>query len=471
MNFDPQKWSALFAPAGYSEVYWEDSRSLSIRIEESRLAGIKVVDDRGMGLRYLFPPAGGANCKTLFTSLNGWDFESAKNASARILESGRRLAGGQKASAPGRGTREGRDWKIDFRRLPVMEQSDDVSWERKAGRLQDLDRLVRDRFPYIRQVSIRYQENVLKTGLINSDGDYCGQEGTATTFLVEVVAEKEGVRQSGYESSGAWKGWEYLSEIEPEKLALRAARRAVSKLSAKPAPAGEMPVILSGSAGGTFIHEAIGHSLEADHIQEGTSPAYAGKIGQKVAPQQVTIIDDPTLPFGRGSYAFDGEGVAARPTTLVENGVLKDYLFDRRTAYAAGRASNGHGRREAYHCVPIPRMSNLYMAPGRADPRRMIAALDKGFLVTHMGAGQVNTATGEFVFEVDEGFLIERGKVAGMLRDASLLGLSGEVLNNIGALGRDIGWAVGVCGKSAQHVPVADGIPTMRLSKMVVGGK
>jgi TldD protein len=190
-----------------------------------------------------------------------------------------------------------------------------------------------------------------------------------------------------------------------------------------------------------------------------------------VAPDFLTIIDDPTLPFYRGSYSFDDEGVPAAPTRLVENGVLKTYLYDRVTAGKDGAAPNAHGRRESYHHRPIPRMGNLYIAPGDDDPAEILSSLKRGLYVTRMGGGQVNTATGEFMFEVDEGFWVEDGEVRHMVRDANLLGTGPEVLQSIDKLGWDIGWAIGVCGKDGQSVPVADGQPTLRIPKILVGGK
>ena len=193
-------------------------------------------------------------------------------------------------------------------------------------------------------------------------------------------------------------------------------------------------------------------------------------MGKIIAPETITVIDDPTLPFQRGSFIFDDEGMDARPTTLVRNGVLNDFLYDRATALREGRSSNGHGRRESFSSRPIPRMSNLYIAPGHHDPAQIIKELDRGLLVTRMGGGQVDTASGEFVFEVDEGWWVEGGKVRHLVRDANLLGVGPEALRSIDRVGWDIGWGIGTCGKDGQNVPVSDGQPTIRMPKLVVGG-
>ncbi|MBI4422412.1 MAG: TldD/PmbA family protein, partial [Elusimicrobia bacterium] len=290
-------------------------------------------------------------------------------------------------------------------------------------------------------------------------------------FVADATAERDGVLQTGHEVVGGLKGFELLAQHDPLRVARGAAARAVAKLEAPPAKPGEMPVVLAASAGGTFVHEAIGHSLEADHVQEGTSPAYHGKIGRPVAPEFLSIIDDPTLPFQRGSYAYDDEGVEARPTAVVKNGVLRQYLYDRLTAMKDGNPSNAHGRRESFRHRPIPRMSNLYIAPGGDDPARILRELDGGLLVTRMGGGQVNTATGEFVFEVDDGFWVEGGKIRHRVRDANLLGVGPSALQSIDRLGWDIGWGIGTCGKDGQGVPVSDGQPTLRIPKLLIGGR
>jgi len=219
-----------------------------------------------------------------------------------------------------------------------------------------------------------------------------------------------------------------------------------------------------------MIHEAIGHSLEADSVQKKVSPAYAGMLGKRVTSEIVSVVDDPTIPNFRGSFHFDDEGTPAQKTVLVEKGFLRNYLYDRLTARKDGTKSTGNGRRESYHHQPIPRMSNTYILPGEQDPEEIIRSVDKGFLVKKMGGGQVNTANGDFVFEVEEGYEIANGKVGEMLRGATLIGNGPEVLNSILCLGNDLGFNIGTCGKYGQLVPVTDGQPTIRIKKLTVGG-
>jgi len=341
---------------------------------------------------------------------------------------------------------------------------------RKLALLREVDRAARELSPLIRQVTATYSDRRKDTRVLNSEGHDRAQSRVSTNLSVSVVAERDGMLQTGHEVIGAQRGFELFDDEAALKAARRAAARALAKLDAPKAKAGEMTIVLAAAAGGTFIHEAIGHSLEVDHVQEGSSPAYRGMRGKTVAPETITVIDDPTLPFQRGSFAFDDEGTAARPTELVKNGVLTDFLYDRATALREDRASNGHGRRESFASRPIPRMSNLYIAPGQDDPAKIVETMKNGLLVTRMGGGQVDTASGEFVFEVDEGWRVENGAIKHLVRDANLLGVGPEALRSIDRVGWDIGWGIGICGKEGQSVAVSDGQPTIRMPKLVVGG-
>jgi TldD protein len=445
-------FSEALGGADYGEAFVEASEGLSLRFEEGRVEDIGVSSERGLGLRYLRREGG-----EIVT------YQGSSQDVGGVAGLRRQLLGAQ-ASAP-----------VALRALKrhrhiVRVDPGEVPLERKIELLRLIDRTVRQEFPDVRQVTLSYGERRRDIGIFNSEGAQTREERTAVILSVNVVAERGGVLQTGHEVIGGLKGWEMLTDYDPLLFARLAARRAVEKLSAPKAKAGEMPIVLASSAGGTFIHEAIGHSLEVDHVQEGSSPAYKGKVGQTIAPETITVVDDPTMPFYRGSFAFDDEGVEARATPLVKNGVLADYLYDRVTAMREGKPSNGHGRRESFQCRPIPRMSNLYIAPGPDDPRAILKGLSRGILVTRMGGGQVNTATGEFVFEVDEGFWVEDGKVKHMVRDANLLGIGPEILKSIAKVGWDIGWGIGTCGKDGQGVPVGDGQPTLLIPKILIGG-
>jgi TldD protein len=447
----------LLRGADYCEAFLEDSQGGSIRFEDSRVEDVTSGAERGIGLRFL--RRNGEAIETLQGSSNSLDPATARRLRDGLFDR-RPPAGPGPAAGP-----------VAAVRHPVRVDPASVLMEEKIALLRRVDAAVRGGFPCIRQVSLSYAERRRDIMILNSDGARRREQRVSVIMAINIIAEKDGMLQTGMEVLGGLKGYELLEDSDPVLAARTAARRALAKLSAPKAKAGEMPIVISSSAGGTFIHEAIGHSLEMDHVLEGSSPHYKGKIGKTVAPSNITVVDDPTLPFYRGSFAFDDDGVQARPTALVKDGVLVDYLYDRVTAMRQGKASNGHGRRENFHCRPIPRMSNLYIAPGQDDPKAILKSLDKGLFVTRMGGGQVNTATGEFVFEVDEGYWVEQGKVRHMVRDANLLGVGPVILQSIDKVGWDMGWGIGTCGKDNQGVPVGDGQPTIRIPKILIGGR
>jgi TldD protein len=286
---------------------------------------------------------------------------------------------------------------------------------------------------------------------------------------VEVVATDGGVTQTSHEAIGGVGGHSRLAPGEVEALARSVATRAVRMLGARPAPAGTMTVVLAAEAGGTFVHEAVGHALEADTVLEGLS-VFGDRLGQRIAAPGITVVDDPTLPGMNGSFAVDDEGVPARRVVLVEDGVLRAFLLDRRAALLMGGESGGKGRRESFRHRPLVRMSNTTIAPGGHDPEALVRDTRRGLLVVRMGGGEVDTVTGQFVFEVNEAYLIERGQVGAPVRGATLLGDCATVLGSIDGVGRDLGFALGTCGKAGQDVPVTDGEPTLRIPRLVVGG-
>ncbi|HAH05155.1 MAG TPA: peptidase C69 [Elusimicrobia bacterium] len=455
LRFDD--WAPALCGGEHAEAFLEDGSGTSLHFEDSRLQEVLSGTDRGVGLRFL-RKNGERTFETVLGSLNSLD-----PAEARAL-SGRLLNGSARPRPPKGGP-------IEYHRHFVRRHPFQVPIEEKVALLQQADEAARAVSPFVKQVNAVYAERMRRFAVLDSSGGCRMGERSVVIFYVSVTAEKDGILQTGGEVIGGLKGFELFEEYSTARAARIAANTAVSKLDAPLAPAGEMMVVLSSSAGGTLIHEAIGHSLEADHIQEGTSPHYAGKLGQTVAQPFLTIIDDPTMPYARGSYPFDDEGTPAKPTTVIKDGVLVDYLYDRLTAFKDGRESNGHGRREGFRHRPIPRMSNLYIAPGKDDPKAIVRSVKRGLLVTKMGGGQVNTATGEFVFGVDEGFLVEEGRIKHLVRDANLLGDGPEVLRTVDMLGWDIGWGIGTCGKDGQGVPVSDGQPTLRIPKLLVGGR
>ncbi|MTI81167.1 MAG: TldD/PmbA family protein [Firmicutes bacterium] len=321
----------------------------------------------------------------------------------------------------------------------------------------------------IKQVIAGYGDSVQQITIANSNGNYVEDERVRTRLMVNAVASDGDNIQTGYDALGSMCGFELFDHNDPEEFASKAANRAVEMLDAKPAPTGNMPCVMAAEAGGTMVHEACGHGLEADLVQRELS-VYADKKGQKVASDVVTVIDDATLPNKYGSYRFDDEGVSSRPVELIKDGMLTDFLYDRLTATKEGREPNGHGRRQSYQEKPIPRMANTYIASGETNPEEIVRETKEGIMVKKMGGGQVNTTTGDFVFDVAEGYLIKDGEVGELVRGATLTGNGPEVLNIVDMVGNDLGFAIGTCGKDGQGVPVADAQPTMSIRQLLVGG-
>jgi TldD protein len=355
-------------------------------------------------------------------------------------------------------------------KLPIRERPDQVGIDRKVALVKEAEAAARTKDEQlIRQVTVGYADAIQNVVIANSEGVFVEDERVRTRLVVHVVASDGKVIQTGYDSAGGTMGFELFEEKRPADLGKQAAERALMMLKARRAPAGQMPVVISGEAGGTMIHEACGHGLEADLVQKNLS-VYAGRKGEQVASELVTVIDDGTMPGKYGSFRFDDEGNPAQRTVLIEQGVLCNFMYDQLTAKKDAAEPTGNGRRESFRSRPIPRMSTTYLAPGEHSPEEIIKDTKKGLFVRRMGGGQVNTTTGDFVFEVLEGYLIEDGKVSVPVRGATLTGNGPEVLRKIDRVGNDLGFSIGTCGKDGQGVPVSDAQPTIRIPDLIVGG-
>ncbi len=287
----------------------------------------------------------------------------------------------------------------------------------------------------------------------NSDGLLAADDQWRTRFSVSCVAVGDTGLQTGFETAARTVGAELFEEVSVEELADQAARRALAKLAARPAPTGELPVVLAGGSGGILFHEACGHGLEADHIVKEAS-VYVGQVGEQVASPLVTLVDDGTVGDEWGTYAIDDEGRPAQRNVLIDHGVLTDYLWDFLRARREGRRSSGNGRRQSYQHLPMVRMTNTFLLAGEEDPDEIVAQTPNGVYVAKLGGGQVNTATGDFVFGTTEAYLIEGGRITEPLRDANLIGNGPEILKRIDAVATDFGMTPGTCGKDGQSVPV-----------------
>ena len=445
---------ALSAGGDFADIYFEEVAFTSVVCEDGKVERVLAASERGIGIRVI---------SQLCTA---YGFTNTLSEDSLLLL----------AETVSRGVRGGAfrgDFNLCERTtgagFPVAIAPEQIGLAEKVALVNRADRAARGFDPRIRQVMAVYRDSQAKTQTVNSLGEFHEDNTTATLFLVQAVAREGSVAQTGYEPLGAERGFELFEQASPEDLALKAAARSVLMLGARKSPAGQLPVVLSSEAGGTMVHEAIGHGLEADLVQAGTS-VYKGRIGEKVASELISVIDDATIPYARGSYGFDGEGTPAQRKVLVEAGVLKGYMYDRLSAMKDGCASTGNGRRESYRARPIVRMSNTLIAPGTSDPDQIVGSVANGLFVRRMGGGQVNTVNGNFVFEVSEGYLIENGVVGEAVRGATLTGNGPEVLQKITMVGSDLGFGIGTCGKDGQGVPVADAQPTLLISEITVGG-
>lgn len=455
---------ALKEGGEFADLFLEQTYSVVLVCEEDRIEKVISGQDIGVGLRVLFD---GRTFYSFTNRLEEGDLLDLARVVSRAVKEDR---GEQMFTLLHRKETSLSAPSIHAPRSPIGKHPRDISVGEKVSMVNRANEVARKFDSRVRQVKVLYRDMSQSLSIANSEGLWVEGERVGTVFSVQVVSAQEDIIQTGYEPIGGTMGFELFELVPPEKVAEIAAKRSLLMLSARKAPMGKMAVVLSSDAGGTMIHEAIGHGLEADLAQQGLS-VYSGKLGEKVASSLINVVDDPTLPQRRGSYAFDDEGIISQKTVLVEEGILKSYLYDRLSALRDGVSSTGNGRRESYQIKPIPRMSNTIILPGQTKPEEIIRSVEKGLFVRKMGGGQVNTVNGDFVFEVSEGYLIEKGSIGEAVRGAILIGNGPQVLKEIDRVGDDLGFGIGTCGKDGQGVPVADAQPTLRIPEIVVGGR
>jgi TldD protein len=353
---------------------------------------------------------------------------------------------------------------------PIAVDPRSVPVERKVALLRTANEVARAVDPRVRQVTVTYAESVQDVLVANSDGTYRKDTRVRLNFALNVVAKQREVLESGFEAVRGTRGFEMLDADVVSEAATIAARRAVLNVGADPAPAGTYTVVLSSEAGGTLIHESVGHGLEADLNLKGLS-VYSGRIGEKVASELITVVDDGRDPGQRGTSAMDDEGTPTQRTVLIEKGVLRTYLSDRKHAEKLGLERSGNARRESFRYLPICRMTNTMIERGESDPDEIVRSVKDGIFVKKMGGGQVDVVSGNFAFEITECYRIRDGKLAEPLRGATLVGQGPKLMSEIDMVGWDLGYSTGTCGKDGQGAPVADAQPTLRIPSVVVGGK
>ena len=447
---------AMRTGADFAEIFAEDRRSSSAILDDGRVEEVVSGRDRGAGIRVV---AGDTTGFAHTADLSAPGLASAASAASAVA---RRGGGGRKivpVSALEAATR-----------LEVRVPPEEVPKSTKVALLTAADAAARSAGSAITQVSARYGDGRRRILVADSDGLFVGDDQVRTLFSVSCVATGDTGMQTGRESAGRTAGFELFDLYDVEEMARRAARRAITKLTARPAPSGEMPVVVGPGGGGVLFHEACGHGLEADLVAKSAS-VFAGRIGERVAAPMVTLVDDGTMAGEWGHYGIDDEGKPAARNVLISDGVLTDYMWDRLRARKEGRASSGNGRRQSYQHLPMVRMTNTYIGNGDANPDDIVADTPHGVYVAQLGGGQVNTATGDFVFGMTEAYLIENGRITAPIREGNLIGNGPEVLTRIDALGNDFAMgSPGTCGKDGQGVPVGDGTPTLRVTALTVGG-
>ena len=442
---------ALANGGDFAEIYAERRAGLAMSIDESRIEAVQAGGEEGAGVRVV------SSGTTYFAHVDG--------LAAAELE---RAAG--EAAAALRGDRREPQALQGVETTPesIELRPEEVPAERKAELLRELDQRGRAKGDEIVQFSAGYSEGRREVAVANSEGLLVGDDRTRVRLSAQAVARRGDVVETGFETLGAHRGFELL-EDDPGGIAEQAAAAALTLLDADPAPAGSMPVVVGGGFGGVLFHEMTGHGLEADHVQKGAS-VYIGKLGEQVAEPVLHAYDDGRLPHEWGTDAIDDEGTPRQKTLLIEDGRLTSYLYDRLRAQRDGVASTGNGRRESFRHLPIPRMTNTYIAPGDADPQAMIGEVERGFYAVSFAGGQVDPATGDFVFGVSEGYLIEGGRVTSPCRGATLIGNCLDALAAIDAVGDDFEMKTGFCGKGGQRVPVGTGQGHVRIRSLTVGG-
>jgi len=449
---------ALGSQGGFADLYGEERRSISLRLEDGKIEQATVGMEQGAALRVV------RGDSTLFGYV---DFPTE----AALINLARQL-GSQTVRAEVRTGIQGQAGSQGFLEAQLVnpeEAPPDYEVSSLAHFLHMADEVARRASPEVRQVIVTFTSSQQKVWIANSEGLQANDVRLRTAFSLVVAAQRDGVLQTARDTLAWLGGPECLEQSKVMSLANKVARTAVDLLDARPAPAGRLAVVIANGFGGVLFHEACGHGLEADHVAKKSS-VWEEKIGERVAPSCVSAFDDGTLPGMWGSGKCDDEGTPCQRTMLIAEGVLTAYLTDRLRASQLGLAHTGNGRRQDYRSLPYPRMTNTFIAPGSATKDALIADTKHGLYAKSFSGGQVNPATGDFVFGVEEGYLIENGRITAPVRGATLIGNSLRVLEHIDGIADDLEIRAGTCGKEGQSVPVGSGQPTLRVREMTVGG-
>jgi TldD protein len=441
--------------ADFAEVFVEDSETSAIDLLDRKIDSINSGNSFGVGIRLLYGD----------DAYYGYSSDVAEDVLLKLtanLAQSRRDGGGAQA-APLRP-------QAVSDRHPVRQDPARVPKDERVALLRRMDELTRARGEAIRQVGASMTEKRRAVLIANSEGLWVEDSRQYARVRLTAIAEQGDGPQTGSESPGVLGGYEFFRDLDLKRLTEQAAESAIRMAGAGYIQGGLMPVVLGNGFGGVIFHEACGHPLETEAIRKNASP-FAGKLGQPVAQPILTAIDDGTLENRWGSLNVDDEGQPAQRTVLIENGVLRAYLSDRIGARQAGVPRTGSSRRESYRYAPVSRMRNTYIDRGPHTVEDMIGSVDFGLYAKKMGGGSVDPASGEFNFAVQEGYAIRKGKIAEPVRGATLIGKGHEVLPLISMIGGDLELAAGMCGASSGWVPTTVGQPTLKIDRILVGGR
>jgi TldD protein len=450
---------AMSKGGDYADLYFEYRINNAVNLEEQLVKAATKSISQGVGVRV------NAGEKTGYAFTDEISFESIKHAAltaAYIAQGGPTDVASVNVS-PGVNQHD---------LYPVAEPLCEIPAARKIELVREADAIARKFDKRIREVQATFSDEYKIVMVATSEGRLAGDIQPLARFGVSCIADEDGNLQMGRSGGGGRSGLElFTTQLTPQRLAEEAAHQALINLSAIEAPAGAMEVVLGPGWPGILLHEAVGHGLEADFNRKQTS-AFANLLGQRVASEHCTVVDDGTIPGRRGSLNIDDEGNPTSHTVLIEKGILRGFINDKLNARLLGVPYTGNGRRESYQHIPMPRMTNTFMLAGNEATEDIIRSVKYGLYAVQFGGGQVDITNGKFVFTTSEAYLIEDGKVTTPVRDATLIGNGPDALTKVTAVGNDMALdkGIGICGKDGQSVPVGVGLPTIKISEMTVGG-
>lgn len=447
----------------YADLYFQASRSEAWSLEEGIVKAGSFSIDQGVGVRAV------AGERTAFAYSDDLTAEALAQAAAATRTIGQ--YGGGSARVASRRRHAGFDPLAGRELYGAADPLASLDANEKVRLLERIEKMARGRDSRVKQVMAGLAGEHEVVLVARSDGAIAADVRPLVRLSVTVIAEQGGRREVGSSGGGGRFDYSHFTDAVLMQYVEDAVATALTNLEARPAPAGNMTVVLGSGWPGVLLHEAIGHGLEGDFNRKGSS-AFAGRIGERVAAKGVTIVDDGTLANRRGSLNMDDEGNATQCTTLIEDGILKGYLQDSLNARLMNMPLTGNARRESYSALPMPRMTNTYMLNGERDPAEIIASVEKGLYAVNFGGGQVDITNGKFVFSASEAYMIENGRITHPVKGATLIGNGPESLKYVTMIGNDMALdrGIGVCGKDGQSVPVGVGQPTLRIEQMTVGG-